>query len=253
MENKFLGSFSDLNLAQFIDKPTHQLGNTLDLLLCDSPQILSNIHVQEQYEICNSDHFGISFNVNLNCKRLKGKKRKMYNFKKANWNSLNDDLNHVNWNYTLKYCDSTTAWNRFKTILIKLCDKHIPKITIKSQFQPPWFDSDIHKLCLKKDRLRQKYISSKNPVDHEKFKMATKSFKAAVQEKMRYNFEDDSDPALIPKKFWSHVKSSSNSTRIPETVHYKGWFRNNQKDQAALFNSFFEDQFSSKLVNMTLV
>ena len=77
LENKFLGSFSYLNLAQFIDKPTHQLGNTLDLLLCDSPQILSNIHVQEQYEICNSDHFGISFNVNLNCKRLKGKKRKI--------------------------------------------------------------------------------------------------------------------------------------------------------------------------------
>ena len=61
---------------------------------------------------------------------------------------------------------------------------------------------------------------------------------------VRSNFEDESDPALIPKKFWSHVKSSSNSTRIPETVHYKGRFRNDPKDQAELFNSFFEDQFS---------
>ena len=61
---------------------------------------------------------------------------------------------------------------------------------------------------------------------------------------MRSNFEDDSDPALISKKFWSHVKSTSNSTRIPETVHYKGCFRNNPTEQAELFNRFFEDQFS---------
>ena len=36
---------------------------------------------------------------------------------------------------------------------------------------------------------------------------------------------DDDDPALITKKFWSHVKSSSNLHRIPESVYFKNKIR----------------------------
>ena len=49
----------------------------------------------------------------------------------------------------------------------------------------------------------------------------------------------------ISKKFWSYVKASSNTHRIPETVHYNDIFRNNFKEQANLFNEFFFEQFSS--------
>ena len=79
--------------------------------------------------------------------------------------------------------------------------------------------------------------------------MAKKHFKKAVQEKMRSNFEDDSDPSLISKKFWSHVKSTSNSTRIPETIHYKGKFRNNIADQCELFNLYFENQLYFEILH----
>ena len=49
---------------------------------------------------------------------------------------------------------------------------------------------------------------------------------------------------LITKKFWSYVKSSSKSHRIPECVSYKNILRNRPIDQANLFNTFFHDQFS---------
>ena len=65
-----------------------------------------------------------------------------------------------------------------------------------------------------------------------------------MNEKMRLNVVDDSDPALISKKFWSHVKSKSKSTRIPETVHYGQRFRRNCSEQAKLFNEYFWNQFS---------
>ena len=42
-----------------------------------------------------------------------------------------------------------------------------------------------------------------------------------MDEKMRLNVEDDSDPSLISKKYWKHVKSKSKSTRIPETIWYQ--------------------------------
>ena len=58
------------------------------------------------------------------------------------------------------------------------------------------------------------------------------------------NFDDQDDPTLIPKKFWSYVKSMSKSSRIPGTINYHGRFRNNAKDQAEIFNEYFEEQFS---------
>ena len=50
----------------------------------------------------------------------------------------------------------------------------------------------------------------------------------------------------FPRSFWSHVKSTSNSTKIPQTIHYKGKFRNNIADQCELFNLYFENTFSEK-------
>ena len=63
---------------------------------------------------------------------------------------------------------------------------------------------------------------------------------------MRLNVVDDTDPALISKKFWKYVKSKTKSTRIPETVWYKNRFRNKTIDQANLFNEYFSNQFSQE-------
>ena len=46
------------------------------------------------------------------------------------------------------------------------------------------------------------------------------------------------------KKFWSHVKSNSTSSRVPETMHLDNRFRNKSSEKAELFNSYFYEQFS---------
>ena len=123
-------------------------------------------------------------------------------------------------------------------------DKNIPTITFKNKSQPPWFDSDTYHLCRKKERLRAKAKETGRAEDYNKFSECRKNFKNLVKTKMTANFGDDDDPALISKKFWSHVKSISGSSRIPGTVRYKNRFRNNPKDQAEIFNEYFEEQFS---------
>ena len=60
--------------------------------------------------------------------------------------------------------------------------------------------------------------------DHRKFCRLRSDFKKIMNEKMRLNVVDDTDPALISKKFWKYVKSKTKSTRIPETVWYKNRF-----------------------------
>ena len=158
---------------------------------------------------------------------------------------MNRDLSRVRWNEMLKYCDVDTAWLRFKSTLFELCNIHIPKITIRSEFQPPWYDSETHALCREKERWRARYKQTNNIEHYNKFSQVRKQFKKLVREKMNSTFEDDTDPSIISKKFWSHIKSKSNSHRIPETVSYGSRFRNNIKDQTELYNEYFYNQFSS--------
>ena len=245
IDNKFLGMFNDLGFDQLVNGPTHEDGKTLDLVLCNSNNIITNLNILPQNYICKSDHNGITLDINLKVKRKKCPKRKIYNFKKANWNKLNEDLKNVPWGDYLKYNDAESAWNIFKSIFLKLCDMNIPKVTMKSKLQPPWFDSESYHLCREKERWRAKFKKTKNPEDQLRFKAARKLFRQSMQEKQRSSLEDKDDPSLMSKKFWSYVKSTSNSTRIPETVSYGNKFRNKPVDQAEIFNDYFYDQFSS--------
>ena len=51
---------------------------------------------------------------------------------------------------------------------------------------------------------------------------------------------------LLTKKFWSHVKSKTKSTRIPEVVYQNGKCSSNSQDKANMFNQFFFQQFSAE-------
>ena len=243
IENLFIDTFNDLGMYQLVSYPTHDKGKILDLILTDKPGLVKDINIFNQHTVCQSDHFGITFKLRVKTKKVVSK-RKIFNYKKANWDGLNRDLNSVRWDQCLKYNEANLGWEKFKDILSHLTHKHIPTITIKDNQQPPWFDSDTFKLCRKKERLRKKYKETKSPVDYSNFSKCRKEFKNLVKEKMSANFDDEEDTALISKKFWKHLKSISGSSRIPETVSYNSRFRNNPDDQAELFNEFFADQFS---------
>ena len=243
IQNLFLCTFNDLGLSQLINKPTHSRGNILDILLTNNPHIITNLNIHEN-EIIKSDHFAISCNINIKPKRTKNTKRKVYNYKKANWHNINDELRHINWNSVLGFCEISTAWTRFKSTLFNICDKHIPKINISSKGNAPWFDSEVFKMCEKKQNLHKLYKQTKDNRYYEKYKVCRKSIKKLIKHKMSANFDDDLSPNCITKKFWSYVKSSSKSPRIPETMHINGKFRTDPTDKANLFNEHFHRQFS---------
>ena len=62
---------------------------------------------------------------------------------------------------------------------------------------------------------------------------------------MRDNLYCSSDSNVITKKFWAHVKSKTNSNRIPEIMKHKREISSNNLDKANMFNKYFFDQFSN--------
>ena len=92
--------------------------------------------------------------------------------------------------------------------------------------------------------IAQKFKRSNNLSDGLKFAASRKEFKKLIERKMRDNLCNEQDPNLISKKFWSHVKSSSKTYRIPEVLHHGSNISNETKVKANMFNKFFFDQFS---------
>ena len=180
VEQAFLDTFSNFGLDQLVNVPTHKHGNLLDLILTDKPGLISKTSVSDYKLPCYSDHFCVSFSINCSFKRIKLPKREVYNFKRANWEALNSDLNTVDWNFVMQG-DMHKAWQSFKEKLFHVIDKHIPKIKIGGVCQPTWFDAETHQLCREKERLHSIY---KGTTDDDlrlsrylKFSMARKKFK----------------------------------------------------------------------------
>ncbi len=244
VEKLFVDSFNDFGLTQCITEPTHSKRKTLDLLLTNSPALINNLAVNASGSICNSDHYPVFLKVKANLRLKKPPKRKIYNFKRANWDALNRDLHNVDWDAMIDRREPEVAWGLLKTSIFSLVDIHIPKITLKNNFQPPWFDSEVYHAYLKKERAHS--LKNNSDLDGIRFANYRKQFKDVAAQKMRDNLYNSDDPALITKKFWAHVKANSKSHRIPDTMHYKGRFRNSDVDKANLFNGYFYEQFSEE-------
>ena len=243
-DKNFVDTFNDVCLSQCITSPTHIKGKTLDILLTNYDSLIQDIIVHEHNSICKSDHYPITFEITTRLKRIKPIKRKRLNFKRANWDALNNDLCQVEWNAILDCMEPEIAWSRFKSELSYHVNKHIPSLTIKSEFQPPWFDSETYHACQDKERARKKFKQSNNKLDELKYIHSRRQFKSLCNQKMRDNMYNTDDPAVITKKFWSHHKFSTKSHRLPECMYYKNSFRNKPYDKATMFNNYFYEQFS---------
>ena len=243
LENEFVNGFADLGLLQCIDAPTHNKGKTLDILLTKSKQYITDLKIINTERYCISDHFAVTFKISQTVTRKPDVKRTCYNYQNAHWNDLNNDLNNIDWDITLDCQEHDIMWSNFKNAVFDKVNAHIPKFTIKSEHQPPWFDSECYAKCRDKDKLHKIYKTKKTLTSEIKFKTARKEFKTLIQSKMRANLDSD-NRNILHKKFWFHVKSATKSTRIPEVVPYGGKTASDPTEKAKLFNEYFRRQFS---------
>ena len=244
LQNKFVHLFNELGMEQIIEKPTHENGKILDVMFVSSRAYIKDLKILPKNSLCSSDHFAITFSLTTRV-RIEVKKRKIFDFKRANWEGMIADLDALDWNTAFNDLTANEAWIVFRDSLYVIANKHIPVITVKNQSKPPWFDCESYRLCKKKEKLHRKWKDSNKMEDYSKFSECRKQFKELVRSKMEGYFEDDvNDDALIKKRFWGYWKSTSKAGRIPESVFYDEKHRNNPQEQATLFNDFFANQFS---------
>ena len=120
LEQMFLNEFIRLGLIQCVHAPTHIKNNILDIILTNSDNYISNLEILCNHEACKSDHYALTFEIKLKIKRKRPLKTKNFNFKQANWDRLNIDLNSVDWLSLLDSIEPDLAWDKFKQVFESL-------------------------------------------------------------------------------------------------------------------------------------
>ena len=90
----FIKIINDYFLWQVIDFPTRE-NNILDLILTSIPEKLTNIEGSQ--DILVTDHKLVKFCINLRISKKLKAERRVYNFKKADWQGLKQTLKTVPW------------------------------------------------------------------------------------------------------------------------------------------------------------
>lgn len=169
-----------------------------------------------------------------------------FNFRKANFPLLYQQLLEVDWSFLNEHNDVNTACQHFYDKLSQIFTIYVPKFTLpknKRKF-PPWFNSEI----IKNIRAKEKYLNIyKRTADinalneftrlRSKIKLDIKTAHESYTERAENNINQD------PNKFWAYINSRKGMTNIPKDMYYNDEHLDNPEDIVNAYAKFFEKSF----------
>jgi hypothetical protein len=154
------------DLTQHVTKPTHKLGNILDLIITKKDTKLLNHKVDEMF----SDHNVLLMNINIKkppwpVKYITHRKLKNLDIKqiKEDIMKLNDKMDDIS--------DANKLVSLYNEELINILDKHAPKnkIKITVRNKTPWTSEEIRPEKALKLKLERKWLRTKLTIDEQNF------------------------------------------------------------------------------------
>ena len=245
----FINLFSSLGLKSLVNIPTHRDGNILDLLLTNIDTSYNNVMLEEN-SLVKSDHLTLKCEIKFKKSRPKYKNCKKFSYRKADWDSLNKELLGIDWLAQFKDLSAEQSLQIFKSRLDIALRHNVPLVSVKIGSQPPWYDEELRQLKKSFDNSRKNFLKNKDSiVAKEEYELKEHQYRALAIEKeisfLELSSIDEHTPnANVSKKFFKHVKSKTNSTRIPETVHFNNNFSSVSHRKCEMFNEFFCNQFT---------
>ena len=158
LSNYFCEFIFDCNLTQHVTEPTRVKGNILDLVLTSPSITIDQLSVNSSSDANLSDHFLIHFIPFCNISStVKSKPGYVYDFSKANYNSMCEFLLDSDFRALFESMDIDFVWSVIKSFIFEL---FTPKIFVSHCHDPKWFNSEIrhHQKCLRSMRRKCKSL-----------------------------------------------------------------------------------------------
>ena len=251
--NSFCDFVCEYNLSQLVDCPTHAKGNILDLVLTSTEDTISELLVTEPHPLLPTDHHTISFNIQyVTQSKQSNEWRYVFDFSKADFEGLCNHLLETDFSVCYNSTDVEGVWSVIKHAILHAMNLYIPKVKIKSQKHPKWYNSDIrhHLNCIR--TLRKRCIS--HPTIHNLSKLGISE--TQLQHKMlaaKANFEAQLMQKSSPGNFsriYRYINSLTTHDPIPQTVSLDSHIATSDVEKANLFNTFFHSVFTHSSLNL---
>lgn len=227
----FLEIISSFSLSNVILEPTRicqTRSSLLDpILLSDSLSCIDSSVINIDRTV--SDHEGCIVCVKLPCSFKSAYNRKVWLYKRADFERFNDLISQYDWEGTFLNCESVdSACETFSNVFIEFAEICIPSklVTVRPN-DKPWMTSELRTNIRKRDRLHKIARNSKSIKDIKKFKSQRNKVNN-MKKYSRSNFYEnvhgmiDNYFSTDPKAYWRLIKrllkSSGTSPIIPTLV-----------------------------------
>ena len=245
---QFCNFVFDSNLCQLIDQPTHSNGNILDLMLCDNPNLISNLSISSKCCTCSlkSDHLFIFFKVCMKSPKSKPSSPQfIYNYKKANYEELQLYLVSTDFSSCFDSGDLNVTWNSIKDIIYIAIDLFIPKTKLKCHPSPKWYNSSIrHKINLLHSAKKKARV---DPSPHILSRLASLEeclSKEITGAKRAYEVNVITLSSSNRKPLFEYLKYLSSSKDPISTIIHDSIPISDNIQKATIFNQYFNSVFT---------
>lgn len=237
----FVSDFNDIlntfSLTQSVYVPTHELGNTLDLIIHD-PAILTidNIYVEKPDR---SDHFMIFFEILCDIESNSKREITFRNFKNVDLQNFKSDIINAS-NLFLESFDKTNFPNSlslFNEVFGDVVESHAPLITkqVDKNQKPGWLDQEFKAERSQRRKLYKKWKKSQDPLDRERFELCRSHVnELSVSKRKEYFAKSISESKNSQRDLYNICYSLLNTQKCKTLPDYQ-----DPTQLANMFNSFF--------------
>lgn len=164
-----------------------------------------------------------------------------YNFYKADYNGINEDLSNINWNNLLSSLSAVNAVSKLYDVLYDTIKKHTPLVTAKDRNFPIWFNPSLIRLFKNKKKAWTKWKKFKNARDYENFSTLRKQFKSECNTCFTKYIKSVEDSIKInPNYFWKFMHSRKSKSGLPSNMYYNNVACSDPLNICNTFSRFFK-------------
>ena len=234
------------NLKQFVLCSTHIHGNTLDLVLSNSDELISDLQVDCNVCLDYSDHYLISFSLFVPHSKTKAARRLLFHYSRADLEGLYSFLEGRMPLPFLATRDINSLWSDIKTPLTEARDIFIPSSYVRARTTPPWFTPEIHHRINRIRTTRRKFRLHPSESLHSRLSLLESSLvslisiaRSTYEKSLLNTFFTNSRP------LYHFLRCLTGKASIPNCVVLNSVSTSDPHSRTMLFNSFFNSVFTT--------
>lgn len=221
-KSHLINSFIQLGNLQQVNHVRNINGRLLDLVLTN--QHCNVLHDSSPLLGEDSHHpalmlvVGISSGSHINLPANDA--ARLYNFKKADFESLYRALFVCDWSFLDRCVDVNEACYDFYSVIYEIFDRFVPLRRSSKKRYPIWYTTQIIKNIKLKSQSYRHFIETKSDQSLFNFKQLRRLIKSQLRTAYReYLVDVERSFAHDPTRFWSYINNKRGHTRIPGAMH----------------------------------